>query len=143
MTEGKPSKKGAQKPAKSGTRKVVKKSIARDVPRAHTADGESAVLAKIAAMPGPYRSIGERLHAMIKDSAPALSPKPWYGMPGYAKDGKCVCFFRADKYMTLGFTEEANLFEEGTCMAPSAFALRDLTAVEEARISALVKKAVS
>ena len=106
-------------------------------------DEESAVLAAIAAMPEPYRAMGERLHAIIKASAPALSPKVWYGMPGYAKNGKCVCFFRADKYMTFGFTEEANLFDEGAHMQPSAFALKELTAAEETRIGALVKKAVS
>jgi hypothetical protein len=110
------------------------------------ADGESAVLAKIAAMQGPYRAMGERLHAIIKASAPALSPKVWYGMPAYAKDGKVVCFFRGaqtfnERYMTLGFSDEANL-DEGA-MWPTAFALKELTAAEEARISALVKKAVS
>ena len=106
-------------------------------------DGEAEVLATIAAMPEPDRTLAERLHAIIKANAPALSPRLWYGMPGYAKEGKCVCFFRADKYMTFGFTEEANLFDEGDHMQPSAFALKELTAAEEARISALVKKAVS
>jgi len=111
-----------------------------------TKDGESAVLAKIAAMPGPYRAMGERLHAIIKASAPALSPKVWYGMPAYAKDGKVVCFFRGaeifkERYMTLGFSDEANL-DEGH-LWPIAFALTELTAAEEARIAALVKKAVS
>jgi hypothetical protein len=115
-------------------------------PRADKADGESAVLATIAAMPGPDRAIGERLHAIIKASAPALSPKLWYGMPAYAKDGKVVCFFRSaqkfkERYMTLGFNDEANL-DEGH-MWPIAFALKELTAAEEARIGALVKKAVS
>ena len=115
-------------------------------PRADKADGESAVLAKIAAMPEPYRTMGERLHAIIKASAPALSPRVWYGMPGYAKDGKVVCFFRSaekfkERYMTLGFNQEANL-DEGH-MWPIAFALKELTAAEEARIGALVKKAVS
>jgi uncharacterized protein YdhG (YjbR/CyaY superfamily) len=115
-------------------------------PRADTADGESAVLATIAAMPGPDRAMGEWLHAIIKASAPALSPKLWYGMPAYAKDGKVVCFFRSaqkfkERYMTLGFNDEANL-DEGH-MWPISFALKELTAVEEARISALVKKAVS
>ena len=109
-------------------------------------DGESGVLNAIAAMPEPYRAMGERLHAIIKTSAPALSPRTWYGMPAYAKDGKVVCFFRgADKfkerYMTLGFNDVANL-DEGH-MWPIAFALTELTAVEEARIGALVKKAVS
>ena len=110
------------------------------------ADGESAVLANIAAMPEPYRVMGERLHAIIKASAPAFSPRLWYGMPAYAKDGKVVCFFRSaekfnERYMTLGFSDEANL-DEGT-MWPTAFALKKLTAAEEARITALVKKAVS
>ncbi|HJX23283.1 MAG TPA: DUF1801 domain-containing protein [Candidatus Bathyarchaeia archaeon] len=110
------------------------------------ADGESAVLATIAAMPEPYRAMGERLHAIIKASAPALSPRLWYGMPAYAKDGKVVCFFRSpekfkERYMTLGFNDEANL-DEGA-MWPIAFALKELTAAEDARIDALVKKAVS
>ena len=114
--------------------------------RADNADGESAMLAIIAAMPGPYRAMGERLHAIIKASAPVLSPKTWYGMPAYAKDGKVVCFFRAgdkfkERYMTLGFNDAANL-DEGS-MWPIAFALKELTASEEARIAALVKKAVS
>ena len=109
-------------------------------------DAESAVLAAIAAMEEPYRAMGERLHAIIKTHAPALSPKLWYGMPAYAKDGKVVCFFRgADKfkerYMTLGFNDVANL-DEGN-MWPIAFAMTALTAAEEARIDALVKKAVS
>jgi hypothetical protein len=109
-------------------------------------DGESAVLETIAAMPGPNRAMGERLHAIIKTSAPALSPKLWYGMPAYAKDGKVVCFFRSlqkfeERYMTLGFNDVANL-DEGY-MWPIAFALKELTATEEARIGALVKKAVS
>jgi uncharacterized protein YdhG (YjbR/CyaY superfamily) len=107
---------------------------------------EGDVLAKIAEMPEPDRAIGERLHAIIKASAPALSPKTWYGMPAYAKDGKVVCFFQsADKfksrYATLGFNDAANL-DEGA-MWPTSFALKELTASEEATISALVKKAVS
>jgi uncharacterized protein YdhG (YjbR/CyaY superfamily) len=110
------------------------------------AEGESAVLTAIAAMPEPYRAMGERLHDIIKASAPALSPKLWYGMPAYAKDGKVLCFFRSgqkfkERYMTLGFNDVANL-DEGH-MWPIAFALKELTAAEEARISALVKKAVS
>jgi hypothetical protein len=110
---------------------------------AKKADGESEVLARIAAMPEPYRAIGERLHILIKASAPSLVPKTWYGMPAYARDGKCICFFRADKYMTIGFTLDANLFDEGVHLTPSAFALRELTAADEAQIAALVKKAVS
>ena len=110
------------------------------------ADGERAALAKIAEMPGPDRAIGERLHAIITANAPALSPKTWYGMPAYAKDGKVVCFFQsADKfkarYATLGFNDSANL-DEGN-MWSTAFALKELTDIEEAMITALVKKAVS
>jgi hypothetical protein len=113
-------------------------------PRTKKADGESAVLEKIAAMPEPYRTMGERLHAVIKASAPTISPRLWYGMPAYAKDGKVVCFFRGakdERYMTLGFNENANL-DEGH-MWPTSFALKELTATEEAKITALVKKAVS
>ncbi|MGA8071490.1 MAG: DUF1801 domain-containing protein [Halobacteriota archaeon] len=114
--------------------------------RADKADGESAVLAAIIAMPGPDRAVGERLHAIIKASAPALSPKLWYGMPAYAKDGKVICFFRSgqkfkERYMTLGFNNEAKL-DEGH-MWPITFALKELTAAEESKIGALVKKAVS
>src|SRR5919201_1421507 len=114
-------------------------------PRADKADGESAVLAKIAAMPAPDRAMGERLHALIKASAPVLSAKTWYGMPAYAKDGKVVCFFQSaqkfkSRYATLGFNPEANLDEGG--MWPVAFALKELTAAEETRIAGLVKKAV-
>src|SRR5437588_9173281 len=119
---------------------------ARRGPRADKADGESAVLATIAAMPEPDRALGERLHAIIKASAPALAPRLWYGMPAYAKDGKIVCFFQSEqkfktRYATLGFMHAANL-DEGV-MWPTAFALKELTAAEEARIAALVKKAAS
>ncbi len=118
---------------------------------ARKADGESALLAKIAEMQEPDRAMGERLHAIIKASAPALSPKTWYGMPAYAKDGKVVCFFQSaqkfnSRYATFGFSDTANLDEgnldEGN-MWPISFALKELTAAEEARIVALVKKAVS
>ncbi len=110
------------------------------------ADGEAAVLEAIAMMSEPDRAMGERLHAIIKASAPVLSPKTWYGMPAYAKDGKVVCFFRdrqkfKEKYMTLGFNDGANL-DEGA-MWPIYFALKELTAAEEAKIGELVKKAVS
>jgi len=111
------------------------------------ADGESAVLAAIAEMKEPDRAMGKRLHAVIKASAPALSPKTWYGMPAYAnKDGKVVCFFQSaqkfkSRYATFGFNDSANL-DEGA-MWPTSFALKELTAAEEARIGALVKKAVS
>jgi len=123
-----------------------KKAVARPGPRANKADGESAVLADIAAMPGPDRGMARRLHAIIKASAPALSPKTWYGMPAYAKDGKVVCFFQSAqkfkaRYATFGFSDEANLDE--AAMWPTSFALKELTAAEEARIGALVKKAVS
>jgi uncharacterized protein YdhG (YjbR/CyaY superfamily) len=108
--------------------------------------GESAALAAIAAMKEPDRAMAKRLHAMVKASAPALWPKTWYGMPAYAKDGKVVCYFREaakfkDRYATFGFNDTANL-DEGA-MWPTAFALTELTAAEEARIAALVKKAVS
>src|SRR6516164_7267915 len=132
--------------AKSTTRQATKTAAARPGPRADQADGDSAVLAKIAAMPGPDRALGERLHAIIKASAPALAPRLWYGMPAYAKDGKVVCFFQGaqkfnTRYATFGFLHEANL-DEGA-MWPTAFALKELTAAEEAKIGALVKKAVS
>ena len=110
------------------------------------AEGESDVLAKIAEMQEPDRAMAKRLHAIITASAPVLSPKTWYGMPAYTKDGKVVCFFQSaekfnTRYATFGFNDTANL-DEGA-MWPTAFALKELTASEEARISALVKKAVS
>jgi uncharacterized protein YdhG (YjbR/CyaY superfamily) len=122
------------------------KAEARRGPRADKADGESDVLAKIAEMPEPDRALAERLHAIIKASAPALSPKTWYGMPAYAKDGKVVCFFQSaqkfkTRYATFGFNDTANL-DDGA-MWPTAFALTQLTAADEARIGALVKQAVS
>jgi hypothetical protein len=137
---------GRARSARSTTKQAAKKAAARPGPRADKADGESAVLAKIAAMPEPDRALGERLHAIIKASAPALSPRLWYGMPAYARDGKVVCFFQSaqkfkTRYATLGFMHEANL-DEGA-MWPTAFALKELTAAEEARIATLVKKAVS
>jgi len=109
-------------------------------------DGESAVLAKIAEMAEPDRSMGRRLHALIRASAPALSPRLWYGMPAYAKDGKVVCFFQSaqkfkTRYATLGFSDKAKL-DEGH-MWPTAYALKELTAAEEAKIVTLVRKAVS
>src|SRR5438876_9722393 len=114
--------------------------------KADKADAESAVLAKIAAMREPDRALGKRLHAIIRASAPALSPKLWYGMPAYAKDDKVVCFFQSaqkfnTRYATLGFSDKANL-DEGA-LWPTAFALKELTATVEARIGALVKKAIS
>ena len=113
---------------------------------AQRADGESDLLAKIAEMPEPDRAMAERLHEIIKASAPELSPKTWYGMPAYAKDGKVLCFFQSaqkfnSRYATSSFTDKANL-DEGAMWATS-FALKELTATEEAKISALVMKAVS
>ncbi len=122
------------------------RAAARRGPGAGKEDGESDVLAKIAEMPEPDRAMAERLHAIIKASAPALSPKTWYGMPAYARDGKVVCFFQSaqkfkTRYATLGFSDMANL-DEGA-MWPTSFALKELTAADEAKIAALVKKAVS
>ncbi|SRR5712691_12506355 len=152
----KPAQRGAQKSAKStvpiGKFKgftdeehgAMKERIQEL--RADKADGEGAVLAKLAEMREPDRTMGKRLHAIIKESAPALSPRLWYGMPAYAQDGKVVCFFQTaqkfkTRYATFGFSDKANL-DEGA-MWPTAFALKGLTAAEEARIAALVKKAVS
>jgi len=153
----KPAQKGTQESAKSATATSKKFKGFTDEERgamkeriqelkADKADGESAVLAKIAAMPEPDRTMAKRLHAIIKASAPALSPRLWYGMPAYAKDDKVVCFFQdaqkfKTRYATLGFSDKANL-DEGA-MWPTAFALTELTAADEARIGALVKKAVS
>src|SRR5512134_2133264 len=156
-------KKAAPKPGKSATatgkasqgftdeERVAMKERARELKAeerrgAGKADGESDVLAKIAEMPEPDRAMAKRIHAIIKSSAPALSPKTWYGMPAYAKDGKVVCFFQSaqkfkSRYATLGFSDEANL-EKGA-MWPTSFALKELTAAEERKIGALVKKAVS
>ena len=165
MAERNPAKKGTQKSAKSKTatgktskgftdeeRAAMKeraeelKAEARRGPRADKADGEGAVLAKIAEMPDPERAMAKRLHAIIKASAPALLPKTWYGMPAYAKDGKVVCYFQSaqkfnTRYASFGFSDAANL-DEGA-LWPVAFALKELTAAEEAKIVALVKKAVS
>lgn len=122
------------------------KAAARGGRRTVKENDESAVLAAIAKMPQPDRVMGERLHAIIKASAPALTPRLWYGMPAYAKNGKVVCFFQSaakfkTRYATFGFQHEATLDEGG--MWPVAFALTELTAAEEARIAALVKKAVT
>ena len=161
MPEKKRAKKGTQKSAKSTTATGKASKIFTDeeraamreyvqerkgAARAGTADDESAVLAKIAAMAAPDRIMGQRLHAIIKASAPDLSSRLWYGMPAYAKDGKVACFFQdaqkfKTRYATLGFSDKASL-DEGN-MWPAAFALKELTAVEEARIGALVKKAAS
>jgi hypothetical protein len=163
MAERKAAKKGTQQSTKTTTGKASEgftdeeraamkdraqelKAEARRGPRADKADGESAVLAKIAEMQGPDRAMAKRLHAIIKASAPALSAKTWYGMPAYAKDGKVVCYFQSaqkfkSRYATFGFSDKANL-DEGT-LWPVAFALKELTAADEARIGALVRKAVS
>src|SRR5438105_6011117 len=123
-----------------------RKAAARRGPHPEKADGENDVLAKIAEMPEPDRTMAERLHAIIKASAPGLLPRTWYGMPAYAKDDKVVCFFQSaqkfkTRYATLGFSDKAKL-DDGS-MWPTSFALKELTTAEEARIGALVKKAVS
>ncbi len=122
------------------------KRAGRRSPRTSEADEESVVLAKLAELPEPERAMAERLHAVIKASAPTLSPTLWYGMPAFAKDGKVVCFFQSaqkfkTRYATLGFSDKANL-DEGA-MWPTSYALTELTAADEARIAELVKKAVS
>ena len=167
MAETKPGKKATKKSAKSTTaigkeskgftdeERGAMKERARELKaetrrgpsgKKNRAEGESAALAEIAAMQVPDRAMAKRLHAIIKASAPALWPKTWYGMPAYAKDGKVVCFFRdrqkfKERYAMFGFNDAANL-DEGA-MWPVAFALMKLTAADEARIGALVKKAVS
>ena len=137
------------KPSKGFTaeERAAMKERARELKaEAEKADGESALLAKIAEMQGSDRAMATRLHAIIKANAPSLSPKTWYGMPAYARDGKIVCFFQSAqkfnaRYATLGFNDDAKL-DEGN-LWPTAFALKELTPAEEARIAALVKKAVS
>ncbi len=153
MNEDINTNKATQKPAKSSTRgfsdveKAAMKQRNRELKaEASRAEEESAVLAAIAEMQEPDRTMAERLHAIIKASAPALSPKTWYGMPAYASDGKIVCFFQPaqkfkTRYATLGFNDAAKL-DEGA-LWPVAYALKELTPTEEARIRALVKKAVS
>jgi hypothetical protein len=128
--------------AKTTSKPTAKKAVAR----LGKSDAETAVLATIVAMPAADRVLGERLHAIVKAIAPGLSPRLWYGMPAYAKDGKVVCFFQSaqkfkTRYATFAFMHEAKL-DDGA-MWPTAFALKELTAAEEARIGALVKKAVS
>jgi uncharacterized protein YdhG (YjbR/CyaY superfamily) len=162
MAERKPARKDTQRSAKSTTankekskgftedERAAMKERARELKKEaraskKKADGESDVLAKIAEMQEPDRAMAERLHAVIKANAPTLSPKTWYGMPAYAMGGKVVCFFQSaekfkSRYATLGFSDEANL-DEGA-MWPTSFALKELTAAEEAKIVALVKKAV-
>ena len=157
--ERKPAKKGAMKSATSTTatkkryegftdeeKAAMMDRVQEQKVAARQAEGESDLLAKIAELPEPDRAIAKRIHAIVKASAPALSPTTWYGMPAYAKDGKVVCFFQSaqkfkTRYATFGFSDAANL-DEGA-MWPNAYALTKLTAADEARISALVKKAVS
>jgi uncharacterized protein YdhG (YjbR/CyaY superfamily) len=145
QNERKPAKKGAKKSGFTSEERAAMRERVQEQ-KAGKADGESAVRAALAAMPAPDRAMGERLHRIIKASAPLLAPQTWYGMPAYAKDGKVVCFFQSaqkfkTRYATFGFNQEANL-DDGT-MWPTAFALTKLTAADEARIAALVKKAVS
>lgn len=158
MAERKPGRKGTKKPAKSivasgkssngftAEERAAMKERAQELRRGDKADGESALLAKIAEMPEPDRGMAKRLHAIITASAPALSPRTWYGMPAYAKEGKVVCFFQSAakfkaRYATFGFTDQANL-DDGV-MWPTSFALTKLTPAEERKIAALVKKAVT
>jgi uncharacterized protein YdhG (YjbR/CyaY superfamily) len=127
-------------------RAAMKELVQERKAAARGEDGESAVLAKIAEMPQPDRAMAERLHAIVKASAPSLSPRTWYGMPAYAKDGKVVCFFQSAskfkaRYMTFGFSDKANL-DNGN-MWPTYFALKELTAAEEKKVAGLVKKAAS
>src|SRR5918997_3371535 len=138
--------KGFTDEERAAMRERAKELKAEERANRNRAAGESALLAKIAEMPEPDRAMAERLHEIVKASAPALLPKTWYGMPAYAKDGKVVCFFQSaekfqSRYATLGFSDEANL-DEGA-MWPTSFALKELTATEEAKIGALVKRAVS
>jgi uncharacterized protein YdhG (YjbR/CyaY superfamily) len=163
MAQRKTAKKGTQRSAKTTTatgktskgftdeERAAMKERAQELKAEARANknkpaGESDLLAKIAEMQAPDRAMAKRLHAIVKASAPALSPKTWYGMPAYAKDGKVVCYFQSaekfkSRYATFGFSDEANL-DEGT-MWPTSFALKKLTAADEATIRALVKKAVS
>ena len=164
MAEKKPAKTGSQKPTRSAAKagkastgftddeRAAMRERARELKAARRRSGaadaneEAAVLEKIAAMPAPDRAMGERLHAIIRASAPELSPRLWYGMPSYAKEGNVICFFQnaqkfKTRYATLGFSDKAAL-DDGQ-MWPTSFALKDLTPADEARIAALVKKAVS
>jgi len=145
-TQGSAKRTTATKGFTADERAAMKERAQELKAEATRADGESALLAKIAEMQGTDRAMAKRLHAIIKDSAPILSAKTWYGMPAYAKDGKIVCFFQSaekfkSRYATFGFSDEANL-DQGA-MWPTSFALKELTAADEAKIAALVKKAVS
>ena len=157
MTESSRSAKSTTKKNKTSKgftdeERAAMREHAREVKRegrrgsADEADGENEELAQIAAMPEPDRALGERLHAIIKASAPALAPRTWYGMPAYARDGNVVCFFQSaqkfkTRYATFGFSDKANL-DDGT-MWPTVFALKKLTAADEARIGGLLKRALS
>jgi uncharacterized protein YdhG (YjbR/CyaY superfamily) len=157
MAERKPAQKGTQRSAKPTSGKASKgftaeeraamRERARELKAEKgKADGEADLLAKIAEMAEADRAMAERLHALIKASAPDLSPRTWYGMPAYAKDGKVVCFFQSaekfkSRYATFGFSDKANL--DNGAMWPTSFALKELTAAEEKKIGALLKKAVS
>jgi uncharacterized protein YdhG (YjbR/CyaY superfamily) len=141
MAESKP----AKKTFTADERAAMKERAQELKAEAGKADGESALLAKIAEMQGSDRTIAKRLHAIVKTAAPELSPKTWYGMPAYAKDGKVVCFFQSaqkfkSRYATLGFSDQANL-DKGA-MWPTSFALKELNDAEEAKIVALVEQAV-
>ena len=159
MAETKPAKKGSKKSAKGSTavkkryegftaeeKAAMQNRVQEMKAEGRKADGESEVLAKIAEMNASDRAMGKRLHAVIRAAAPSLSPRLWYGMPAYAKDGKIVCFFQSaqkfkTRYAEIGFSDQANLDEGG--LWPVAYALKDLTAAEETKIGALVKRAVS
>ncbi len=151
MAETKPAKKGTTKSAEksqgfTAAERAAMKERAKELKaEAAKADGEKALLEKVAEMKGADRAMATRLHAIITAAAPALSPKTWYGMPAYAKDGKIVCFFQSaekfdSRYATFGFSDEANI-DQGA-MWPTSWALKDLTAAEERKIVTLVKKAV-
>jgi uncharacterized protein YdhG (YjbR/CyaY superfamily) len=146
MAETKSAKRTENKGFTAEERAAMKERAKELKAETRKADGESALLAKIAEMKGTDRALAENIHAIVKSSAPGLSPKTWYGMPAYAKNGKVVCFFQSaakfnSRYATFGFSDEANL-DEGA-MWPTSFALKELTAADEARIGALVKRAVS
>jgi len=146
MAEKKPKSKGFTDEERAAMQERARELKAEARASKNRADGESDVLAAIAAMKGSDRAMAKRLHALVTSTAPTLWPKTWYGMPAYAKDGKVVCFFQSagkfkSRYATFGFSDEANL-DEGA-MWPTSFALKELTAADEAKIAALVKKAVS
>jgi uncharacterized protein YdhG (YjbR/CyaY superfamily) len=148
MAERKPARKGTRKAAEGFTpeERAAMKERARELKaEKNKAEAESDLLAKIAEMPKRDRVMAERLHAIVKDTAPELSPRTWYGMPAYAKDGKIVCFFQSaakfkSRYATFGFNDTANL--DAGAMWPTSFALKELTDAEERKIRALVRKAV-